>query len=64
MKISEKFILKASKNEIIGWKEDLLKVRLEVVPEKGKANETLIPLLSKEYGVTKSHIIILKEATS
>ncbi len=47
MKISVKVIPKASKNEIVGWEEDILKVRLTVVPEKGKANEALIALLSK-----------------
>ena len=64
MKISVKVIPKSSKNEIIGWEGDILKVKLTVSPEKGKANEALIALLSKEYGVPKSQIEILKGETS
>jgi len=64
MKIAVKVIPKASKNEIVGWEGDTLKVRLTAAPEKGKANEALIALLAKEYGVAKSQITILKGETS
>ena len=64
MKISIKVLPKSSKNEIVGWEGDILKVRLTAAPEKGKANEALITLLAKEYGVSKSSITILKGATS
>ena len=64
MKISVKVLPKSSKNEIVGWEGEILKVRLTAAPEKGKANEALIALLAKEYGVAKSNITILKGATS
>ncbi|MCP5504234.1 MAG: DUF167 domain-containing protein [Chlamydiales bacterium] len=64
MKISVKVLPKSSKNEIVGWENDVLKVRLTAVPEKGKANEALISLLAKEYGVPKSAITILKGTSS
>lgn len=64
MKISVKVLPKSSKNEIVGWKGEILKVRLTAAPEKGKANESLIALLAKEYGVSKSSITILKGTTS
>lgn len=40
---------KSSKNAIVGWEEDLLKVRLRAIPEKGNANEALIELLSEFF---------------
>lgn len=59
---------KASKNAIIGWSETddrkkFLKVTVTTVPEKGKANEKLIALLSKEWKIPKSSIIIEKGET-
>ena len=55
---------RAAKNEIIGWEGALLKVRLTAAPEKGKANEALITLLSKKLKIAKSRIHILKGETS
>lgn len=53
----------ASQNVLQGWKDDangnrVLKVSVTVVPEKGKANEALITLLSKNWKIPKSDIII------
>ena len=48
----------ASQNQIVGWKEEALVVRVKGVPEKGKVNEELIAFLSKELGIPKSHIEI------
>ena len=64
MKINVKVTPKASKNEVVGWEEKVLKVRLTVVPEKGKANAALITLLSKHFKVPKSDITIVKGETS
>ncbi len=58
----------AAKNEIQGWADGpdgkpLLKVRVTAVEEKGKANESLIALLSKSWRIPASSIIIVKGAT-
>jgi len=58
---------KSSQNAILGHLDDedqTLKVAVTAVPEKGKANAALIKLLSKEYKVAKSQIIILSGHTS
>lgn len=67
-RISVRITPKAAKNAIVGWSEDehknkFLKVTVTTVPEKGKANEALITLLSKEWKISKSHIIIEKGET-
>jgi len=46
----------ASKNEIISNKDNVLKVKLKAVPQKGKANEELLKFLKKELGI-KARIV-------
>jgi uncharacterized protein (TIGR00251 family) len=60
---------KARRNAILGWAEDtggkrILKVSVTAAPEKGKANEALVELLSKAWKVPKSAIRIRQGETS
>lgn len=59
-----KVIPKASKNAIVGWEEDFLKIRVNAPPEKGKANEELIAFLAKILGIPKSLITVEQGETS
>lgn len=59
-----KVVPKASRNEICKWEGDELKVRLNAIPEKGKANETLIAFLSKQLEIPSSHIHLIAGDTS
>ena len=54
----------ASKNEIVGVKEDALRVRISAPASQGKANKALIQFLAKELGVKKSEIEIVSGHTS
>ncbi len=54
----------ASKNQIVGWKEEVLCIRIKGVPEKGKVNEELVSFLAEELGIPKSHIEIVSGHTS
>jgi hypothetical protein len=59
---------KASRNAIAGIAEAgqgeaVLKVMVTAVPEAGKANEALIKLLAKEWGVAKSSVSLVAGAT-
>lgn len=68
IRFAVKITPKASQNAILGWKEDAdgqpyLKVSVTTVPEKGKANEALIALLSKNWKIPKSDIAIEKGDT-
>jgi len=53
----------ASKNELIKT-ETGYKARIQSAPVDGKANDALIALLSKELGVLKSDIKIVRGKTS
>lgn len=64
MIIQVKVISKASQNIIIGFEEDVMKIKCTAVPEKGKANEAIITLLANFYKVPKRSITILKGKTS
>jgi len=55
---------RSSKNAIVGWEGDLLKVRLRAIPEKGNANEALIELLAEFFSVAPSKISISSGHTS
>ncbi|MBX9743994.1 MAG: DUF167 domain-containing protein [Chlamydiales bacterium] len=59
-----KVIPKSSKNEIVGWENNELKIRLRGVPEKGKANELLIEFLAKTLQIAKSQITLISGATN
>ncbi len=60
MILQVKVITKASENKIIGFEGDTLKIKCTAVPEKGKANEVIISLLSEHYNIPKRNIKILK----
>ena len=46
-----------------GRKERALKIAVTAAPEGGKANEAVIALLAKEWGVAKSAISVVTGAT-
>jgi uncharacterized protein len=48
----------AARSEILGWEQDVLKVKLQAVPEDGKANKELIKLFAKTLKVAKSAIFL------
>lgn len=64
MKIRVKVKPGAKKEGVRSLGRDLLEVRVSAPPERGKANERLIDLLSEHFKVRKSAIRILKGETS
>ncbi|MCE2983872.1 MAG: DUF167 domain-containing protein [Parachlamydia sp.] len=62
--IKIKVISNASRSEIIGWIEGVLKIRLAAVPAKGEANAELIHYLSKVLSLGRSKIKIVKGETA
>ena len=53
----------AGRNEITGWRGDVLQLKIAALPEKGKANKELIDFLGRALGVNKSAIAIVKGQT-
>ena len=54
----------ARRNSILGIRAGALRVAVTAAPEKGKANQAIIALLSKTLGVSKSAIEIVSGETS
>lgn len=54
----------ASKNEIVGWENERLKIKIKEIAEKNKANKELISFLAKTLKIPKSNIQIIQGETS
>ncbi|MFC2056995.1 DUF167 domain-containing protein [Chloroflexota bacterium] len=52
----------AGQNQVLGFKDGVLHVRIAAPPIKGKANQELIKFLSDILEVSKSNLIIEKGA--
>lgn len=59
MILKVKVIPNAHKNQIDGFSDGVLKVRVQAPPDKGKANEELIDFLAETFDIPKSHIRLL-----
>ena len=46
----------SSKNEILGYNEDFIKIKVTAPPNENKANKKLIEFLSGEFNIAKSNI--------
>ena len=55
---------KAPRNQVEGFNDDVLVVKVTVVPEKGKANQALIELLAETLGIAKSKVKIVRGQSS
>ena len=53
-----RIVTRSSKNAFLGLVNDRLKIAINAVPEKGKANQMLIKWLSKELEICQNQVII------
>jgi len=53
----------AKQDSLVGWLDTSLKIRVAANPEKGKANKSVVNLLSKALAVPKTSIQIVSGAT-
>ena len=54
----------ASRNEITGVNGGVLQVKIAAPPERGRANKELIAFLSRELGVKRSAVAIIRGENS
>jgi uncharacterized protein (TIGR00251 family) len=64
IRVAIKVTPNAGRNEITGYKDEVLQVKVAAVPEKGKANKALVGLLAEKLGIRKSCIAIIKGETN
>lgn len=53
-----------AKGDALSIEDGVVKVRVTVVPEDGKANKAVIALLAKALGVSKSSLTIIRGETA
>ena len=54
----------ARQNAVLGERQGALRVAVTAAPEKGKANRSIIELLSERLGIAKSSIELIAGETS
>jgi uncharacterized protein (TIGR00251 family) len=64
VKISLRVYPNASRNEVVGFTNGILRVKVSAPPIKGKANRELITFLSRLLGVGKGSVNIIKGHTT
>ena len=64
VKISLRVYPNASRNEVMGFTDGVLRVKVSAPPIKGKANKELVTFLSRLLGVGKSSVNIIKGHTT
>lgn len=47
---------KASRNEVVEYRDDVLRVRVTAPPEDGKANAAVIVLLAESLGIARTRV--------
>jgi uncharacterized protein (TIGR00251 family) len=57
--VQVKVVPRASRSELAGWQDGVLRVRVAAPPEHGKANAALEALLAERLGVRKSAVRVV-----
>ena len=58
-RLNVKVVPGSSRNQIVGWLGDALKIKVMAPPEKGRANEAVIELLATTLGISTSDIEVV-----
>ncbi|NOR43034.1 MAG: DUF167 domain-containing protein [Gammaproteobacteria bacterium] len=64
MKLQIKVIPSSSKDCIVGWLEDTLKIKVKAPADKGKANKAVIKVLEESLSLPRGSVIIKSGLTS
>jgi len=64
LRLHLKVVPKASRDRVVGWVGDRLKVHVTAAPERGKANEAVVEVLAAALGLPRSKVRILAGETS
>ena len=54
--MSVKVIPRAARDQIVGWRDGALRIRIAAPPEDGRANASLVALLAATLGLRKSAV--------
>ena len=63
-RLNVKVVPGSSRDQIVGWLGDALKIKVMAPPEKGRANEAVVELLSTKLGITTDDIEVVSGHSS
>ncbi len=55
---------RARRNEVVGWQDDALRVRVTAPPADGQANHAVADLLARALGLPVSQVALVRGAAS
>tara|TARA_B100001167_G_C16752917_1_gene297187 strand:- start:87 stop:356 length:270 start_codon:yes stop_codon:yes gene_type:complete len=55
---------KASRDQVVGYRDGVLQLRVTAPPDKGRANAAVVALLADALGVAKSRVRIVRGQSS
>ena len=55
---------KASRDQVVGYRDGVLQLRVTAPPDKGRANAAVVALLADALGVAKSRVRVLRGQNS
>lgn len=55
---------RASRDELVGWRGETLRIRVTAAPEEGRANRAVTALLSRALAIAPSSIALLRGAAA
>ena len=64
MRLQLKVIPKSSRNRVVGWVGDRLKIQVTAAPERGKANAAVVEVLAAALGLSRSQVRIVAGETT
>ena len=63
-RLNVKVVPGSSRDQIVGWLGDALKIKVMAPPEKGKANEAVVAVLAERLGITTDDIMVVSGHSS
>jgi uncharacterized protein (TIGR00251 family) len=63
-RLNVKVVPGSSRDQIVGWLGDALKIKVMAPPEKGRANEAVVELLSMKLGISTDDIEVVSGHSS
>lgn len=64
MRIAVHVTPKSGRDEVVGWREGELSVRVTAAPEEGKANAAVCGLLARSLGLPKRAVRVIRGESS
>ena len=64
VELKVRVIPNASRDEIVGWHDAALKVKIRMPPEAGKANKAVCSLIEKKLNLPKRSVSVLRGHTN